>query len=52
MWSKASAVGNAAAQRRVVHGRNRCAEGASIAVATVFKVKLFLGSARALQRPT
>jgi hypothetical protein len=29
MWSKAAAVGNAAAQRRVVHGRRRCAAGAS-----------------------
>ena len=29
MWSKVAAVGNAAAQRRVVHGRNRCAAGAS-----------------------
>jgi hypothetical protein len=28
MWSKAAAVGNAAAQRRVVHGRRRCAAGA------------------------
>ena len=25
MWAKAAAVGNAAAQRRVVHGRRRCA---------------------------
>jgi len=25
MWAKAAAVGNAAAQRRVVHGRSRCA---------------------------
>ena len=29
MWAKAAAVGNAAAQRRVVHGRSRCAAGAS-----------------------
>lgn len=29
MWSKVAAVGNAAAQRRVVHGRRRCAAGAS-----------------------
>ena len=29
MWSKAVAVRNAAAQRRVVHGRRRCAAGAS-----------------------
>jgi len=25
MWAKAAAVGNADAQRRVVHGRRRCA---------------------------
>jgi len=29
MWAKDSAVGNAAAQRCVVHGRSRCAAGAS-----------------------
>ena len=29
MWSKAAAVCNAAAQRRVVHDRRRCAAGAS-----------------------
>jgi len=25
MWAKAASVGNAGAQRRVVHGRRRCA---------------------------
>jgi len=34
MRSRVAAVGNAAAQRRVAHGRNRCAAGASIAVGT------------------
>jgi len=29
MWAKDSTVGNAAAQRCVVHGRSRCAAGAS-----------------------